>query len=225
MWAYWNSIPGSGVATLIAKRAPDGTASISDFVIATVNGVLGFYASTNTSSWNLASGSNFGSPSIGSWNHLVVVRSGANVATFLNGVRQTSGSFGANSLTNSANNVSVGGDQGSQYFTGYLAGVRLLKGVAAYDPTLTTLTVPTAPFTSTANTSLLLNMTNGGIIDNAMMNDLETVGSAQISTAQSKFGGSSVLFNGTTDKCVGRTSPNLNMGSGDFTVECWVLVS
>jgi hypothetical protein len=63
-----------------------------------------------------------------------------------------------------------------------------------------------------------LSYTNAGIIDNAEMNNLETVGNAQISTAQSKFGGASMLFDGSGD---GLSFPAFDLGSGDMTVEFW----
>jgi hypothetical protein len=63
------------------------------------------------------------------------------------------------------------------------------------------------------------------VIDNAMMNDLETVGNAQISTTQSKFGGASIAFNGTTDYLTIPDTTNLELGSGDFTIECWLYLS
>lgn len=74
--------------------------------------------------------------------------------------------------------------------------------------------------TAITNTQLLLSTTNAGIIDNAMMADGETVGGVQISTAQSKFGGSSMLFNGTTGYL--NFPANINwLMRRDFTVECW----
>jgi hypothetical protein len=82
--------------------------------------------------------------------------------------------------------------------------------------------VPTAPYTSDANTQLLCNFTNAGIFDATSKNDLETVGNAQISTAQSKFGGSSMLFDGTGDLLKGPYQPIAELGSGDFTIEGWV---
>ena len=49
-------------------------------------------------------------------------------------------------------------------------------------------------------------------------------GNAQISTAQSKFGGSSLVFDGN-DKMEAGTSADFDLSSGDFTVECWFYVS
>jgi hypothetical protein len=54
------------------------------------------------------------------------------------------------------------------------------------------------------------------------MNNLETVGNAQISTAQSKFGGASMLFDGSGDRLYGPSNQNFNFGTGDFTIEFWV---
>jgi hypothetical protein len=55
-----------------------------------------------------------------------------------------------------------------------------------------------------------------------MMNNLETVGNAQISTTQSKWGGSSIAFDGTGDALSTPANVNLAVGSGDFTLEMWV---
>jgi hypothetical protein len=67
----------------------------------------------------------------------------------------------------------------------------------------------------------LLNYTNAGIYDATSKNDLETVGNAQISTTQSKFGGSSMAFDGTGDYLFAPSSQNLNFRTGDFTIEGW----
>jgi hypothetical protein len=46
--------------------------------------------------------------------------------------------------------------------------------------------------TPTPNTVLLVNGMNAGIYDATAINDMETVGNAQVSTTQAKFGGSSL---------------------------------
>lgn len=97
----------------------------------------------------------------------------------------------------------------------------MVKGTAVYTSNFTP---PTAPLTAITNTSLLTNMTNGAIFDNAMMNDLETVGNAQISTSVVKYGTGSLAFDGTGDYLVSNAA-NSNLyafGTGDFTIEFWI---
>ncbi|NBW23520.1 MAG: LamG domain-containing protein, partial [Caulobacteraceae bacterium] len=79
----------------------------------------------------------------------------------------------------------------------------------------------TSPATAISGTNTLLNFTNGGIFDNAMMNDLETAGNAQISTSVVKFGTGSLAFDGTNSYIPSRFSPNF-IFSGDFTIEGWI---
>jgi hypothetical protein len=90
-------------------------------------------------------------------------------------------------------------------------------------------TSTTAPITTSSqgssNTSLLLNYTNAGILDNAMMNDLETVGNAQISTSVKKYGTGSMYFDGTGDGLQAVGTPNTVFGTGDFTVEFWIYLN
>jgi hypothetical protein len=154
-----------------------------------------------------------------SWNYWEMSRVGTTFRIFLNGVQvasTTDTTSNANCKLNIATNRDVG-----QSLTGYIADVQVLKGVGN-----TTSTIPTAPRTNTANTSLLTNFTNGGIFDNAMMNNLETVGNAQISTAQSKFGGSSMYFNGSSYLSTNSATTNLYaFGTGDFTVEFWLYMN
>jgi hypothetical protein len=47
-------------------------------------------------------------------------------------------------------------------------------------------------------------------------------GNAQIDTTQSKFGGASALFDGTGDYLSVTDSVDWALGSGDWTIECWV---
>jgi hypothetical protein len=75
--------------------------------------------------------------------------------------------------------------------------------------------------TATSFNPLLLNFTNGAIFDNAMMNDLETVGNAQISTSVVKYGTGSLSFDGTGDYLVNANSINLAFNTGNFTIEGW----
>lgn len=54
---------------------------------------------------------------------------------------------------------------------------------------------------------------------------ITTVGNAQISTAQSKFGGSSVVFDGSGDKLTLSSNSDFAMGTGDFSIEFFVYIT
>jgi hypothetical protein len=55
-----------------------------------------------------------------------------------------------------------------------------------------------------------------------MINTLETVGDAKLSTSVVKYGSTSMSFDGTGDYNVQPTSINFGYGTGDFTIEFWV---
>lgn len=70
--------------------------------------------------------------------------------------------------------------------------------------------------------------TNGStvITDNSKNNLSFTVnGDSKISTAQSKFGGASLLLDGTGDYISSPSTSDLAFGTGDFTIECWAYKS
>jgi len=78
-----------------------------------------------------------------------------------------------------------------------------------------------------ANVSFLLHMdgSNGSTtFTDSSLNALAVTanGNAQISTAQSKFGGASAAFDGTGDYLATAHNSVLSIESGDFTAEAWV---
>ena len=94
------------------------------------------------------------------WNHIVLVRSGTNCALFCNGVR-----FGTatNSAAVNLTNYYLGSywNGAPNYLTyGYMSNVRV-SNAAIYSPTSSTLTTPTAPFTTTSSTVLLMSNVSG----------------------------------------------------------------
>ena len=81
-----------------------------------------------------------------------------------------------------------------------------------------------------ANVSLLLrgDGTNGStaIVDGSSSpKTITTYGNAQISTAQSQYGGSSIYFDGAGDLLSAGASSDFVLGTADFTVECWARIS
>jgi len=96
--------------------------------------------------------------------------------------------------------------------------------VAAVAPTTTTNGTLSDP--DFASVSLLLHMdgSNGSTTFTDSSSNALTVtanGNAQISTAQSKFGGASGVFDGNND-WLSASDADLAFGTGNFTVECFV---
>ena len=158
--------------------------------------------------------------SLNAWHHVALVRSGTTLSIYLDGiVGGTLAGVTQNFASTGALNIGRGRDSSINYLSGYISNSRLVKGTAVYTANFTP---PTVPVIAITNTSLLLNYTNAGIIDNAMQNNLETGGNAQISTAQGIFGGSSMSFDGSGDYLTMPTNPSMDFGTGDFTIELWI---
>lgn len=218
-WAYWNSVTGE--QNIVEKfTGPTGPGwTLYKFAPASNGGVIDFYGGSTSFSSTIT-------PVAGQWYHIAICRDNATSRTsfFINGTRTaTTTSFTVANNAATALLVGVRGG-GTTYMNGLLDDVRVVKGSSVYDPGSTTITVPTAPLTAITNTSLLLNMTNGAIYDNAMMNDLETVGNAQISTSVKKYGTGSLYFDGNGDWLTLPSLAILNQ-TGDFTHECWVYLT
>ena len=164
----------------------------------------------------------------GSWFHVVGVRSGTTLSLFKNGTRVATATNSTNFSTTVANRIGWNGV--AAYFNGFLSNLRIVKGTAVYDPTLTTLTVPTAPLTAITNTSLLITGTGQGMFDNATFVDqgpnalTVTATGAPVYSGLSPFGNTyagSVLLNGTSAYLSAPSNTALQFGTGDFTIEMW----
>ena len=198
-----------------------GANDISLFTLGDANAATGIQVYYYNSAIRMYSGATIiassSVPNFNAWIHVAVVRSGTTVTLYLNGVSNgtaTKATTYSGAFYTGASNVGPG-----EYMNGAISDIRVVKGTAVYT---TTFTPPTAPLTAITNTSYLLSFTNAGIYDNAEMNDLETVGNAQISTSVYKYGTGSLAFDGTGDGLVLNYNPYVDMGSGDFTYEWWM---
>jgi hypothetical protein len=154
------------------------------------------------------------------WTHLALTRSGNTFTIYKNGVSIATGT-NAGAVNFNAGGTYIGRNGWDGYgFYGYINSLRLVKGTAVYTAAFTP---PTAPLTAITNTSLLTNFTNAGIFDSTAKNDLETVGNAQVSTTQAKWGTTSMYFAGSPNYLqLSNPNANVQLGSGNFTIEMWV---
>jgi hypothetical protein len=157
---------------------------------------------------------------LNTWNHVAAVRSGQTITVYLNGVSVASRT-GVDTGIGAAGTSSIGKQSSGNpyYFTGYIGNVKVTNGKALYT---TTFNPPTAPATPTDAPVLLLNATNAGIIDQTGKNNLITYGTASSSSTQSKFGGTSMYFNGSSYIATANSGTLYQFGTSNWAVEAWV---
>ena len=214
-----------------------------------MSGDGGLYISTTGTNWTYSGigGLVLGPSAVdGQWHHYAIVRNGANLVTYRDGVQVQSNAI-TGTITNKTGFCSVGAktDGLTSGIVGYVANFRLVNGTAVYTgaftpPTLAPLTTAgstsAASYSSTTNvnttfasssTGLLLNFANAAIYDATAQNNLISVSTVQASTTITpKFGTTSIKFNGTSDYLNFVSNPAVNFSTTDnFTVEAWVYVT
>jgi hypothetical protein len=154
------------------------------------------------------------------WNHVAISRSSGTIRCWTNGTLRISG-WGTGSIDGTQRFLYVGCSRNlGDSVPGYLSSFRFVNGTAVY-PTAANFSPPILPFTNITNTAALVNSTNGAIFDNTAKNVLQTVSTAQLSTAQAKYGNTSMLFNGSSDYVVTPSSALVSAWGGDCTIEGW----
>ena len=166
----------------------------------------------------------------GAWNHLVVCRSGTTASMFLNGTRVATATVNNNFSSTNAFNIGRQAANGA-YLTGYISNLRVAKGSSVYDPTASSITMPTQPLTAVSGTQLLTCQSNR-FIDNSTNNFTITLNGDTSIQKSSPFGltanasptysGGSGYFDGSGDSLKSAGSTAFTMGTGPFTVEYWV---
>lgn len=231
--------PGNGAFTLDFWFYPNsfvGNTGDGDTIwITSGAGGLQIGCDANTANWGIASNgvawrlqtSTF--PTNGAWNHIAIVRSGTGAnqtAIFLNGTRVAQGTVADTFATGTTNVGSANGNAGNT-IDGYLSNVRFVKGTAVYDPSQSTISVPTAPVTAITNTQLLLNFANAAIVDSTGLNNLETVGNVTISNSVKKYGTGSIYFDGVGDYLLPNSggADTFAFGTLNFTIEFWLYLN
>lgn len=155
------------------------------------------------------------------WHHIAFVRESGTAKLWVDGIYQGSAALSTNFSNTNTNAIGALNSSGLGPYNGYVSNVRVVKGTAVYTGT-SNITVPTSPLTAISGTSVLTNFTNAGIFDNAQMNDLETVGNAQISTSVVKYGTGSMAFDGSGDYLVSAAGNTYISGTENFTIEGWL---
>ena len=168
-----------------------------------------------------------------------MVRDGATMRLYINGVQDgTNATLSTSSIVDSTGSFSVGrtGDYNGLYFNGYVSNVSVIKGTCLY-PNGTSFTPSTTPLSRSRTSQSVLLCYSNRFFDANTATTAKTVtpgGDAAV-TAFSPFAptaayvastnGGSGYFDGTGDYLSISSTTAFNMGSGDFTAECWVYLT
>jgi hypothetical protein len=221
---------GSGNASVVAGNM-SATTTFNYWSFGPIsNGTVRFYY-FNGSAQSITTATTL---STNTWHYLAFVKSGSGLNIYINGVRSATGAVVGTPQSSTSTEFCIG-QYNNVSFDGYIDELRITKNIGRY---VSTFQPRTTPFpTTTSNTgdlyypsvSLLLHMdgSNGSttFTDNSLNALTVTAnGNAQISTAQSKFGGSSLLLDGTDD-FLSLSSNALFDLTGDFTIELFARLS
>ena len=170
-----------------------------------------------------------GTAPLNTWTHIAVSVSAGTAKLFVNGVQTDIDTVTA--LDGTQSFVAIGAITNgytASPFTGYMTDVRLVKGTALYTANFAP---PTSPLTAVSGTSLLTCQSNQPVNNNVFL-DSSTNALAITrngNTTQGTFSpygeNWSNYFDGSGDYLTLPVSTNLAMGSGDYTVECWVYLN
>jgi hypothetical protein len=160
----------------------------------------------------------------GQWYHIALVNNAGTAQMYVNGTATGTTTALSGSFGNSTSDLWVGAGAGGYSLNGWMDEVRI-SNVARYTANFT---APTGAFQNDANTLLLMHM-EGADASTTFTDDtlsyrtkkgIAAIGNSQVDTAQSKFGGSSLLLDGTGDYLI--ASPGNNFTTENFTIEFWV---
>ena len=185
----------------------------------------------HTASLDRYSGSASEVPELFAWSHLVYMNTGGVNNWFING---KSVYYATDNFTHAdATGIRFGASDNYNTYQlkGWMSDMRVTTG-NGYNPygNYSTLTVPTAPLTAGNYTRLLLNCTNGSIVDARGGANYQLENQAQLDTTIKKFGTASMEFDGSGDRVdapygsvqTSTHGQHVWPGRGPFTYECWV---
>ena len=168
--------------------------------------------------------------SVNTWNHIVLERVGNVNTIYVNGISDGTYDDGGTSYVGPANNVGrIGSDDAGSgsFFPGYISNFRIVIGSAVYNGNFA---VPTEALSAITNTQILIG--SNGFRDTSSNTYAVTANGGTTISAFSPFNetgaydaateGGSALFDGNGDALRTQSSSNLQLGSGDFTVEYWL---
>ncbi len=234
---FWIYVIGStDTNDLITKR---DSQSVEGFTIYKTSGAgsnqYALYATSAGSSWDVC-GQTFGAIHYNAWDHIAVTRAGNTIYLFENGTLQDTCTSTA-SFHDAPTALSIARDIDGDPFKGHMDEIRILKGKALWTSNFTLPTAPANPVNKPLNDFTLVNIDEGeGLLIHSNTTDGNTIffdsstnahiisktGNVHHESNQSKFGNTSVYFDGSGDYLSIASSSDWAFGTGDFTIDFWI---
>ena len=223
-WAYINAYDSQGVVFGGPWQTPSPSFNNGAWVLGVLTGATSnLIFNTSSSGTDTISLTAPITISKNTWNHFAVVRNGNNLSSYFNGNLVTSNTNYTMTINNSSTQDTYIGynpaSPGVLDMNGYISNFRVVNGTAVYTSAFTP---PTTPLQPIANTALLLTGENSGIYDAALKNSIQTIGDTKVRTNVTKYGTGSMYFEGTGDYLSIPHTKDIDLSSGDFTIEIWV---
>jgi hypothetical protein len=219
------------VADVSAYQHIIGTSTTNNFMVALLapyNGAGAIGIGRNNIAWDFVRNATL---SNNTWHHVAISRNSGTMRIYVDG--SIVGSSGSNTQSYPIGTMEIGATSAGATgpLNGYIDDLRLTIG-SSRSYTGSTITVPTATYSNTyagidpyfSAVSMLLHGDGTGstFTDNSSNSNVITAnGSVTQSTAQSKFGGKSILFT-SSNSFLTFPSSNIFNFSNDFTIEAWV---
>jgi hypothetical protein len=167
---------------------------------------------------------------LNTWYHFVIVRNGTSLLLFIDGDLKTwtiiYTAIGNSSIPDISGNIYIGNIVFVNYMNGWIDEVRISKGIARWTSNFS---VPVIAYTTDSYTKLLLHFDEeGNYLDSSEVSTgkiVTPIGTAQLSTAQTKFGTASLLLDGNSDYLTVPDSDDWSFGTNPFTIDCWVYLT
>lgn len=230
-WIYLNALPGASDFEIINYGGLSGSswANWSMYIDTTdvLSARLGDSGSPGVSIADINGNTVL---SAGQWYHVAVVFDTVDIRLYLDGVLDnTPSAHGGTPGKSNANGLTIGDEPGNAvWFNGWIDGTRVVLGKDLYPYNFTP---PHRGFVVPVPAAFLMNFNGDDAAssppsftsEDAVGHVGTVVSTAQLATAQKKFGKSSLLLNGTSDKVTFPDHADFKLDLvDDMTVEAWV---
>jgi len=151
------------------------------------------------------------------WTHFAAVGYNNTITLYINGVAKGNQTYTALSTPVVGLQIGRVASQVEYDMNGYIDELRISKGIARWTSNFSG-SLPSVPYTSDANTKLLLHF-DGDVSDSAHV--VTVNGDPQLSATTAKFDGS-MYFDGNGDYLSVPDSDDWDFTAGDYTIDLWV---